>query len=320
MTLSVVVIGKNEGVNLAKSLSSIECKRIVYVDSNSTDNSVAIARKAKAVVVKLDDSVPCTAARGRNAGFKKIMEKYPDTEFVQFVDGDCVLEKGWLKRGISILDADPSLCAVMGHLSERDPNSVYHRLCQLEWTSPVGESSYFSGVVMLRAAVFESLGGYREKMAAGEEPELSTRMRLAGYHIEKDDTPMAIHDADIRNFRQWLIRVVRSGNAIAEGFSIHGKTPLKACSKEYRSILFWGGLMPIIFALTSFFAGSMAALVMVPYVYLISKIYHHRRKDFGESVFDSMLWSVFCVWAKFPQLYGVARYHIRAFASRGCRQ
>ena len=317
MTLAVVVIGRNEAKHLPTCFSSLESKRVVYVDSDSTDESVSIAKKAKVVVVRLQGA--CTAARGRNAGFKKAIEKWPDTQYVQFVDGDCFLKKGWLSRGQSVLEADPSLGAVMGHLAEKDVTSVYHKLCQMEWKSLPGEAAYFSGVVMVRASIFKQLGGYREQMVAGEDPELSSRMRLEGFHIEKDDTEMAIHDADIQTFGQWFERVVRSGMSIAESFALHGKSSLRICSKEYRSVLFWGGGIPALFALIAFLGGSVASVAMLPYLYLTAKIYHHRRHDYHEPPADSLLWATFCVWAKFPQLYGIFRYKLKAFANRGCR-
>ena len=46
-TVGVVAIGRNEGARLRRCLTSLagQCDRIIYVDSGSTDDSVAFARR-----------------------------------------------------------------------------------------------------------------------------------------------------------------------------------------------------------------------------------------------------------------------------------
>jgi glycosyltransferase involved in cell wall biosynthesis len=64
---------------------------VIYVDSNSTDDSVRAARALGADVIELDLSIPFTAARARNAGFARLLTIIPDLAYVQFLDGDCEL-------------------------------------------------------------------------------------------------------------------------------------------------------------------------------------------------------------------------------------
>ena len=65
--VGVVVIGRNEGQRLVRCLASLRGRSqvVVYVDSGSTDASVAAARVAGAEVVVLDTSIPFTASRAR---------------------------------------------------------------------------------------------------------------------------------------------------------------------------------------------------------------------------------------------------------------
>lgn len=70
---AVIVIGRNEGARLVRCLASVQgFGRVVYVDSGSTDDSVAAAHAAGAQVVALDMDRPFTAARARNAGFEAL--------------------------------------------------------------------------------------------------------------------------------------------------------------------------------------------------------------------------------------------------------
>lgn len=37
-------------------------------------------------------SIPFTAAQGLNEGYAELISRFPDLEFVQFLDGDCALD------------------------------------------------------------------------------------------------------------------------------------------------------------------------------------------------------------------------------------
>src|SRR3546814_12209501 len=95
--LGVVAIGRNEGDRLKRCLRSIPAGiPVVYVDSASSDDSVAFARSIAAEVVALDMRLPFSAARARNEGFEALHAANPDLEFVHFIAGDCELESGWI--------------------------------------------------------------------------------------------------------------------------------------------------------------------------------------------------------------------------------
>ena len=74
----VVAIGRNEGLHLKRCLSSLDgASLVVYVDSGSSDGSVQLAGECGAIVVDLNMSIPFTAARARNAGFRCLVETLP---------------------------------------------------------------------------------------------------------------------------------------------------------------------------------------------------------------------------------------------------
>ena len=65
VSIGVVVIGRNEGERLRKCLESVlrVADRAVYVDSGSTDDSVAMALGMGLEIIELDLGTPFTAAR-----------------------------------------------------------------------------------------------------------------------------------------------------------------------------------------------------------------------------------------------------------------
>ena len=182
----VIVIGRNEGERLRRCLASVveHTQHVVYVDSGSTDGSPALACALGTTVVDLDMATPFTAARARNAGFRRLLGLAPDIEYVQFVDGDCEMIFGWFAAAVAFLDAHDDVAVVAGRLRELFPNrSIYNLLCDIEWEKPAGEVRACGGIAMMRVVAFNNAGRFRADLIAGEEPELCVRLRATGWRI-----------------------------------------------------------------------------------------------------------------------------------------
>jgi len=244
--IAIVVIGRNEGPRLDRCLASRGGLPTVYVDSGSVDGSPGRARAAGVEVIELDPDAGHSAARGRNAGLDRLLAD-PAIAYIQMLDGDSILAADWTDRGAAALHADPGLGAVFGRLREEEPDaSLYAWLSDVEWAVPPGPAALFSGNVMLRADAVRSTGRYRADMIAGEDPEFAIRMRAAGWHFRCLDHPMAIHQGDIRDMRQWWRRTCRAGYAFAALNALHPGSPLHGFGRSRTRILFWGGVVPIV--------------------------------------------------------------------------
>jgi GT2 family glycosyltransferase len=316
--LGIVAIGRNEGERLRRCLASAigKAATIVYVDSNSTDGSVAMARQMGAAVVELDLSIPFTAARARNEGFARLMALDPSCQFVQFVDGDCEITEGWLECAASELAGDEKLAVVCGRRRERHPDaSIYNRLCDIEWDTPIGDARACGGDAMMRVAAFRQVGGFDAGVIAGEEPELCVRLRQAGWKIRRIDAEMTLHDAAMTRFSQWWKRMVRGGHAYAQGTAMHGAPPERHWVRETRSIWFWGAALPLAAAALAAVTRGWGALLLLAYGVLGLKIFmRSRQRRLPPRL--ARLYSAFCVIAKFPQLLGQWTYWLRRLRGR----
>lgn len=216
-TVSVIVIGRNEGERLRRCLASVQgadwhhlAHDIIYVDSGSTDDSLQIAQKAGAACLALNDESPC-AAKARNLGWR-----HAQGEFILFLDGDTRLAPGFVRAALDALKNE-TLCAAWGHRRESDPGqSVYTKVLDLDWVYPVGPALYFGGDVLIRRCALEQVNGFDPSLKAGEEPELCARLRSHHWCIEHLDVPMTDHDLAVRSFRAYALRCYRSGIAYAE--------------------------------------------------------------------------------------------------------
>jgi GT2 family glycosyltransferase len=247
-SVGLVAIGRNEGDRLRRCLESARASglTLVYVDSNSTDGSVALARSIGAEVVELDLSKPFTAARARNEGAQRLLQIAPQTTHIQFVDGDCELQPDWIAKAIAHLHANPKAAVVCGRRRERFPEAtIYNQLCDLEWNTPVGIAQSCGGDALFRREAFEQAKGYNPTIIAGEEPDLCFRLRAMGHEVHRIDAEMTLHDAAMTKFSQWWKRNVRAGHAFAEGNWRHSAPPEFFWKKNVRSNFVWAALMPL---------------------------------------------------------------------------
>jgi GT2 family glycosyltransferase len=302
----VVAIGRNEGDRLKKCLASAAQPAVmIYVDSGSTDDSVTWAKQTGADVVLLDPGQPFTAARARNAGFRRMRELAPRLDYVQFVDGDCELATTWPRHALTFLADHGDVCTVFGRLRERYPEkSIYNRLCDDEWNVPVGEANACGGIAMMRAAALEQAGGFRDDLIAGEEPELCVRLRQAGWRIWRLDSEMGFHDADMTHFSQWWRRNVRSGYAFAQGAHLHGALPERYYVWESRRALVWGFGLPILCLAACGLFGWWGLAVLLVYPL---QILRRMRSTTGDSRWRAQrAW--FELLSKFPEALGQLKF------------
>jgi GT2 family glycosyltransferase len=311
----VVIIGRNEGERLKDCLRSVIgiTEGIVYVDSGSSDGSVEYACSKNVAVVELDMSLPFSAARARNEGFFHLICKYPEFQFVQFIDGDCQLCGDWLAPAKKYLQENPGCAIVAGRRAERYPEkSVYNLLCDIEWDTPIGEAKACGGDFMIRRESFEKAGGFNPEVVAGEEPELCYRLRRQGWTIYRLGQLMTIHDADITRFNQWWMRAVRSGHAYAQGLMLHGFEGKGYCVRASLRIWFWAFLFPGLIsggiALYSYKIIFLSSLYFVHFIKIAISLNKRQR-----GIKRTLIYALFNIVGNFPLLFGQAAYLFRRF-------
>ncbi len=316
--VGLVAIGRNEGQRLRQCLLSVIGKvaRVVYVDSGSTDGSIELARSLGVDVVELDLSTPFTAARARNAGFAHLFQVEPQIDFVQFIDGDCEVVEGWLDYAQRELDAHPDVAVVCGRRRERFPEqSIYNRLCDIEWDTPVGEAKACGGDSMMRVVAFQQVSGFNPTLIAGEEPELCVRLRQNGWKILRIDAEMTLHDAQMTRLSQWWKRFLRAGHAYAEGAWLHGRKPERHWVKESRSIWFWGSILPLLSLGLALPTKGLSLCLLGGYPLVTYRIYRYlQHKNLKAQ--DAWAYAISCMLGKFPQVQGQIQFHVNRLLGR----
>ena len=258
-------------------------------------------------------------SRARNAGWKTLLDRWPETGLVDFVDGDCELIEGWVSAALEFLAANPQVAAVCGRRRERFPQkSVFNRLCETEWNTPVGEAKSCGGDSLMRRDALEQAGGFNESLIAGEEPELCLRLRKAGWKIWRIDKDMTRHDANILRWNQWWRRCMRGGYGAADVAARTAADPLLGevlFGGQVRSARRWVrgiacALLAAVLAAAAGYWCAGAAIVFLTVVALglqmarIARGARPRCPDWRSASEYGLL----TVLAKFPQFLGIRKY------------
>lgn len=215
--ISVVVIGKNEGGRIDECMGSIHhalgvlAHEIVYVDSRSTDDSVARAKAHGARCYRLEET-STTAGLGRLVGTQEAKGEY-----LLFLDGDMALQPGFCEKAMMAMAAhDYAGCTgvrrdvYMKNGQVVGTNDNYFG-CTQERVAPE-----FGGALFIKREALEKAGGWSADTVACEEAELHARLRACGCVIAELPVPMIVHTDAVRDGRGAL-GVIFSRRRLGEG-------------------------------------------------------------------------------------------------------
>ena len=215
--ISVVVIGRNEGERLDRCMKSIKDAltvlryEIIYVDSRSSDDSIARAKAHGARCYLLDD-VRTTAGLGRFVGTKEARGEY-----LLFLDGDMELLRGFCEEAMMALSSRGAqgvtgiredIYLKNGEIAGRNENYFG---CTAERICPE-----FGGALFIKADALEKAGNWPPDTIACEEAELHARLRAAGCQIVEIPVPMIRHTDAVRDGRG-VLGTVFSRRRLGEG-------------------------------------------------------------------------------------------------------
>jgi len=234
--------------------------------------------------------------------------------FVQFIDGDCMLQDSWLEAAADTLAGSPRVAIVAGRLRERFPErSIFNRLADLEWNAGgAGEVEAVGGIFMIRRDAFESVGGFDPTVSAGEEPELCQRLRRRGWKCCRLARNMALHDLAMTRFTQWWKRQTRTGYGGLDVLTRFGLPIFRRITWRARFWSAWPFAVALIATLTNHFFGTAAAIIAMLLALSLwplqwSRIALGAWRD-GQPLATACAYGFFSMLAFWPQMAGQFMY------------
>jgi glycosyltransferase involved in cell wall biosynthesis len=310
MKTDVVIIGINVEKYISKCIESVRNSnypqdklKIIFVDGGSTDKSVEFAKSYKGTeVIELKDPSP-TPGKGRNAGIRA-----STAPFIQFLDADTLLEPNWLVKALPyIKDKTAAVCGKREELYPEKNN--YHIIGSIEWVYEEGFCRYFGGDVLIRREALEN-NFFDENLVAGEDPDLSYRVREKGWLIYRLTDKMTTHDLNMNTFKQYFKRAHRSGHAYAEiGLRFMNKPEKMWLSELIRVCA--NAILPFVFILAGVLSTNNYQLTTILALLIIFRPFFRLgkfKKHFKIDTKTSLLYALHLSFVVYPQFLGVLRY------------
>ena len=211
--ISFIIIGKNEGWRLQKCLQSIfrvvekdtiANHEIIYVDSQSTDNSIELVKQYGAKTFLITGE--CNAAIARNIGAKEAIG-----DILFFIDGDMELFPGFLPK---VLTQDgqleyPFISGIFNDIvHDLDWNYLHtSRRHKLQEGDADSVETTTGGLFLIEHSLWDNVGGMDTRFKRSQDYDLGLRLSQMGYPLHRKAILLANH-----YMRQYTIRNDYVGN------------------------------------------------------------------------------------------------------------
>lgn len=299
--VSIVVGVRNEEKYIAECIESLfqvdypkECYEIIIVDGMSTDDTQNIIKRYP---VKLILNEKKNVAAARNLGVKNAQG-----DLIAFTDGDCKVDKFWLKTLVKefanapddvacvggpnlIFDTDPVFARVVGYAQETlmgsGGSAQSHGYTKKQYVQSIPNCN-----ALYKKSAIEKVGFFDEYFVMGQDGDLNYRMQKAGYRFWYVPEAKVLHHrrATLKSFS---IRMFKYGAWMAELFRKHGE------------LVRWYALLPpvaIIFTLVALVSSmkylilqNILAILVIMYIILVSftalQVIHKMKSAYGLLVY-----------------------------------
>lgn len=191
--VSVLVTTRNVGEYLHKCLSSVFLMsyrnfEVIVVDSNSSDNTLEIAKKFPVKLIRLKQpSIP----NAYNTGIPAAKGKY-----IFVVNGDSTVSKEFLKAAINKMTYDQKIGIVSGERKQAISKNITTRLYQFRFErhDRLGRVNSVGGnYVFIKSTYLKNIHPVSENLVAGEEKFISQKFINAGFEIVRIAKVAMVH-------------------------------------------------------------------------------------------------------------------------------
>ncbi|AMJ62026.1 glycosyltransferase [Bosea sp. PAMC 26642] len=228
MKLTIGIKALNEERHIAAALgSAVEAAgavggEVILADSGSVDRTIEIAGRYPVRIVQLADPNERSCGAGAQLAFQ-----HAQGEYFYLLDGDMVIEPGFLPAAIAFIEANPDVAGVGGHVQEMHTQAQEF---QIRAESVRREANWLPGTVdrldcggLYRASAIREAGYFADRnLHAFEEFDLGARLRARGWKLARIDVPAVKHYGHAMDGYRLMWKRFRSGYSGATGEVLRG--------------------------------------------------------------------------------------------------
>ncbi|MDV6340809.1 glycosyltransferase [Nitrosomonas sp. Is24] len=242
MKLSILIKALNEEALIANCLEAALAEtlkiggEVILVDSLSTDRTVEIAKHYPVRVIQFSHREDCGCASAVQLGYQ-----YAQGEYLYVLDGDMVLQPGFLLTALNYLESNPDVAGVAGKLIDTSINNWAdkRRASEAEALQQIKEVVELGGGGLYRRKAIESVGYLAHRwLPACEEAELGDRLRAKGWRLVRLPEVAVFHTGYSESTSQMLFRLWRNRRLHAYGMYLRSALGHPWCWLSMRQAWF----------------------------------------------------------------------------------
>ncbi|GAU85326.1 glycosyltransferase [Bosea sp. BIWAKO-01] len=264
MAVSIIIKTLNEEKRIAATIESVLAAlgdlqgEVIIADSGSSDRTIEIASGYPVVIAQIVAPARPSCGIGPQLGFQH--SRY---EYICLIDGDMLVDAGFLDAAIRFLVENPAVAGVTGHVEEMQVSNLeYARRVQRNGPeNRTGRIDRMNGGGLYRRSAIEQAGYLSDRNLHGyEEFDLGIRLRNSGWEMHRLDRRFVQHFGHSLNSYRLLIR--RWKNKYLHGIgellrASLGKPYFRQVLQELPELKLWG-------AVYLWWALSIALILFVP--------------------------------------------------------
>ena len=286
MQISIIVVGRNEGFKLKLCLDSIRhCRKVlegeyefetIYVDSDSSDESIALATDAGIEhVVHISGEINSAVARNVGASYAR----HP---WFLFVDGDMELQPEFFRNEKTVgffQNEDYFSGQFINVYYDNDWKEVERE--DFKQNPGIVYDPAPGGLFIIKRDIWRSLGGMKDHYKRTQDFEFGLRCYKAGYTFKRINELLAVHHMiSYVNFKR-NVDFFKNKNYLYSRSLLYRDHVFFGLNRNGAQIM-WNQdktlILLIILILASFFFGPQVLLIYLAAV--IIRAFKNRKEGF----------------------------------------
>lgn len=270
-SVSIVIPAYDAQYTIARCLRSIKSLdypqdklEVVIVDNGSTDDTAQIVKDLGFTVESLPEG---NVGAVRNYG-----AKIAKGEVIAHTDSDCILPRLWLANAVYFLYSNSRIGAVGGGCAVLDDATLLEKAWVSVQKEKIRDVKYLPACnFILRKSLFDLLGGFNDKITAGEDDDLSVRISEAGLKMVSIKDCYVFHLGYPKTYYEIFKRQVWHGKSALD---LSGTT----ATMLWATLIFCGGLLSCLllayFQVHSlpYWAGAIGLVFLMPFLMTLKKM------------------------------------------------
>ncbi|MDW1886840.1 glycosyltransferase family 2 protein [Vibrio sp. Vb2131] len=182
----------------------------VFVVNNDVDSNCPFPLPNN--VVLLEEPKPGSYS-ARNKALEQVKNNF---NYIAFTDSDCIVDENWLTNAIELFDSNSHVSRIGGRIDIFPQGEKVNTFLLIYEKAFAFDQRYYTtrqnmaatANLVVRSEVFDSVGGFNEKLLSGGDSEWGQRAAACGFNIMYADN-VVIHHPSRGSFSEIIVKTRR---------------------------------------------------------------------------------------------------------------